>query len=96
LGAMGEQALRHFFNVRDRKRHVADADLIQHDRRATHRITRVFSQYQEGHRLGIAIAQVDNTSPYVAVVVEMRQATPTRVLHLVLGHLKAQAITIKL
>jgi len=49
LGAMGEQALRHFINVRDGKRHVADADLIQHDRRAAHRITWVFSQHQEGH-----------------------------------------------
>jgi hypothetical protein len=39
---------------------------------------------------------VDNTAPYVTFVVEMRQATPTGVLHLVLGHLKAQAITIKL
>jgi hypothetical protein len=28
LGAVGEQALRHFVNVRDRKGHVADADLI--------------------------------------------------------------------
>ena len=72
LGPMGEQALRHFVNVWDCKRHVADADLIQHDRRAAHRITWVFSQHQEGHRLGIAIAQVDNASPRVAVVIEMR------------------------
>ena len=96
LCPMGEQALRHFFNVRDGKRHMADADLIQHDRRAAHRITWVLSQHQEGHRLCIAIAQVDNASPRVAVVIEMRQAASTGVLHLVLGHLKAQAIAIKL
>jgi hypothetical protein len=39
---------------------------------------------------------VDNTASRMAVVVEMRQATPTGVLHLVFGHLKAQAVTIKL
>src|SRR5215475_10935044 len=60
--AMGEQALRYFFDVWDRKRHVADANLIQQDRRAAHRITWVLSQHQEGHRLGITITQVDNTA----------------------------------
>jgi hypothetical protein len=35
---------------------VANADLIQHDRRAAHCIARVLSQHQEGHRLGSAIA----------------------------------------
>jgi hypothetical protein len=96
LGPVGEQALRYFFNVRDSKRHVADADLIQHDRRATHCIARVLSQHQERYRLGVTIAQVDNTALCVAVVIEMRQATSAGVLHLVLGHLKTQAITIKL
>ena len=43
LGPMGEQALRHFFNIRDCKRHVANADLIQHDRRAAYCIARVLS-----------------------------------------------------
>jgi hypothetical protein len=76
--------------------HVADANLIQHDRCATHRIARVFSQHQEGQRLGLTIAQVHNASPCVTVVVEMWQATPTGVLHLVFGYLKAQAITIEL
>ena len=47
LCPMGEQALRHFVNVGDCKRHVADADLIQHDRRAAHRIARVLGQHQE-------------------------------------------------
>jgi hypothetical protein len=93
---MGEQALRHVFDVRNRKRHMADTDLIQHDRRATYRIPWVLSQHQEGHRLGVAIAQMDNASPRVVVVVEMGQATPTGVLHLILGHVKAQGITIEL
>jgi hypothetical protein len=75
---------------------MADADLIQHDRRAAHRIARMLSQHQEGHRLGVAIAQVDHTSLPMAVVIEMRRATPTGVLYLVLGDLKAQAIAIKL
>jgi hypothetical protein len=56
----------------------------------------MLSQHQERYRLGVAIAQVHNTALCVAVVIEMRQATPTGILHLVLGHLKTQAITIKL
>jgi hypothetical protein len=56
----------------------------------------VFSQHQKGHRLGIAIAQVDNTSLPVVVVIQMGQAPATGILYLVLGDLKAQAIAIKL
>jgi hypothetical protein len=96
LGSMGEEPLHHFFDVGDRKRHVADADLIQHDRRTAHSITWVFGQHQEGHRLGIAIAQMDHTSLPVVVVIQMGQAPATGVLYLVLGDLQAQAITIKL
>jgi hypothetical protein len=39
---------------------------------------------------------MDDTALRVALVIEMRQATSAGVLYLVLGDLKAQAITVKL
>src|SRR5205809_1990743 len=84
LNPLGEQALRDCFNVGDGKRDVANADLIQHDRRATHRISWVLSQHQEGYRLRIAVAQVHHASLRVAIVIQVGQTAPTGVLHFVL------------
>ena len=88
LSPLGKQALRDCFNVGDGKRDVANADLIQHDRRATHRIARVLSQHQEGYRLRIAVAQVHHASLRVAIVIQVGQTAPTGVLHFVLRSLE--------
>src|SRR2546421_3079680 len=96
LGSVGEQAVGHFLDIGDRKRYVANADLVEHNWRATDRLARVLGQDQEPHRLRVPIAQVDHAAPGVASGIEVRQAPAAGVLHLVLGHLKAQGIAIEL
>jgi hypothetical protein len=56
----------------------------------------VLSQYQEGYRLRIAVAQVHHASLRVAIVIQVGQTASTGILHFVLGHLKTQAVAIKL
>src|SRR2546425_1256582 len=72
LGTIGEQTPGDFFHIGNRKRYVTDADLIEHDGCATDRIARVLSQDEEGHRLGIAIAQVHDTPLGVVAGIQVR------------------------
>ena len=46
--------------------------------------------------MGVAIAQVHDAPPGVAVVIQVRQAATAGVLHLVFGDLEAQQVAVEL